>query len=296
MAGADDSDGAWETQAEVDACLRETGVTAFQVNRWRHLGLLPPAKQEPQAYRGSIVKYPVGTCLQIKTLQALFKQKNRVAYVGFRLWWQGFWVKEDYWRPRLQAAAKSFDHVLPLISRLRLRSDNDDAAPTLQDRAASLAPKNIILSRVWPRISNLGTPTFWRVLLDLGEGQFDGFEAAVRGQEKSLDEQVAIKAFDFENSENHQILGHKMNSIAVLPSALKNVSAAMSKRRFAEAANAPASEIAAARDDLRNALTIGWALYEAQKWIYGPGAFGLNSHIGLRRNCLTGPNPAWFSV
>ena len=44
---------------------------------------------------------------------------------------------------------------------------------------------------------------------------------------------------------------------------------------FVRAADAPAGEIARARSDANNALAIGLDLYEASRWIYGPGAFGL---------------------
>ena len=51
-----------ESQAEVDAVLAETGRTMDQVRRWRREGLLPDVVQDQQAYRGSVVLYPKGTC------------------------------------------------------------------------------------------------------------------------------------------------------------------------------------------------------------------------------------------
>ena len=38
----------WETQAEVDACLAESGVTKDQVVRWRREGLLPEVPTDPR--------------------------------------------------------------------------------------------------------------------------------------------------------------------------------------------------------------------------------------------------------
>jgi hypothetical protein len=86
-----------ETQAEINAVLSETGVTMEQVRRWRREGLLPEVVQDQQAYRGSVVLYPKGTCAQIRVASALFKQKNRVDYVGVRLWRLGFPVDEKHW-------------------------------------------------------------------------------------------------------------------------------------------------------------------------------------------------------
>ena len=67
MAASGDTGGRWESQAEVDACLRETGVTMDQVRRWRREGLLLDVEQAwPEAYHGSEVSYPASTCAQIK--------------------------------------------------------------------------------------------------------------------------------------------------------------------------------------------------------------------------------------
>ena len=96
MATEDAVDSDRESQAEVDAVLAETGVTMDQVRRWRREGLLPDVVQDQQAYRGSVVLYPKGTCAQIRAASALFKQKNRVDYVGLRLWMHGFPVDEKY--------------------------------------------------------------------------------------------------------------------------------------------------------------------------------------------------------
>jgi hypothetical protein len=65
------------------------------------------------------------------------------------------------------------------------------------------------------------------------------------------------------------------NFVDVLPSALEYTAIAFSMGHFAQAAEAPAEEIAKARDDARNSLQIGLSLYDAFEWIYGPGAFDL---------------------
>jgi hypothetical protein len=114
-----------ESQAEVDAVLAETGVKMDQVRRWRREGLLPDVVQDQQAYRGSVVLYPKGTCAQIRAANALFKKKNRVDYVGVRLWRLGFPVEEKHWRPRLQQQGRMLDRVFPLLMPLVQRSDRN---------------------------------------------------------------------------------------------------------------------------------------------------------------------------
>ena len=79
------------------------------------------------------------------------------------------------------------------------------------------------------------------------------------------------------------ILGKKLNLIELLPSGLGHVSAAMSMGNFERVADAPASEIARARYDAKNSVAIGLYLYEANRWIYGDGAFGLRLAAWIAR-------------
>ena len=52
---------------------------------------------------------------------------------------------------------------------------------------------------------------------------------------------------------------------------------------FESVADAPAEEIARARDDAKNGLAIALDLYEANRWIYGDGAFGLRLAAWIAR-------------
>ena len=279
-----------ESQAEVDAVLAETGVTMDQVRRWRREGLLPDVVQDHQAYRGSVVLYPKGTCAQIRAANALFKKKNRVDYVGLRLWRLGFPVDEKYWRPRLQKSGRQLDWCLPLLMRLIDRFDRDSQSETFHDRAAREFVKtdDIVLSRVTGRTSVDNLPILLRVLSEVGTGEFQAFEEPRCRDEdgqvwRPADETVVIKAFDLINSESHSVLEQKLNLIELLPSGLGQVAAAMSAANFVRAADAPAEEIDRARDDARNGLAIGLYLYEASRWIYGDGAFGLRLAAWIAR-------------
>jgi hypothetical protein len=62
--------------------------------------------------------------------------------------------------------------------------------------------------------------------------------------------------------------------LQLLPTGLENLSKAISMGHFAAIADAPAKEIAKARDDVKNGILVGFYLYEAHRWIYGDGAFG----------------------
>jgi hypothetical protein len=287
----EDTETAWESQAEVDTVLSETGATMDKLPRWRREGLLSrEIDWKPQAYHGSAVRYPKGTCEQIRAVTTLFKEKNRVDYVGLRLWRLGLPVNEKYWRPRLQKSGRWLDRWLPLLMRLIDRFNRDFEGETFYDRAARDVVKadDIVLSRVKGRTNAESLPIVLRVLSEVGTGTFQDFEAPRRSDEdgnvwRPADETAVIGALDLVNAGSHSILEKKLNLIELLPSGLGHLSIAMSMGNFARAADAPAEEIARAREDARNGVAIGLYLYEATRWIYGDGAFGLRLAAWIAR-------------
>jgi hypothetical protein len=290
MATGDEVDQGWESQAEVDAVLVELSLSMDQVRRWRREGLLSRDIDWSPLGRGSVVRHPKGTCAQIRAAAGLFKEKNRVGYVGLWLWRRGFPVDEKHWRPRLQKSARLLDRFLPLVMRLIDRFNRDSQSETFHDRAAREFVKadDIILSRVKGRTSAENLPILLRVLSEVGTGEFHGFEAPRHRDDdgkvwRSADETAVIGALDLTNAGSHAILGKKLNPIELLPSGLDNVSAAMSMGNFERVADAPAEEIARARDDAKNSVAIGFYLYEANRWVYGDGAFGLRFTAWIAR-------------
>jgi hypothetical protein len=267
----------WESQAEVDAVLSETGVTMDQVRRWRREGLLPDVIQDQQAYRGSAVLYPKGTCAQIRAASALFKQKNRVEYVGLRLWRLGFPVADKYWRPRLRLAGWVADKAARILPGFIDRFDRSSSTSTFSEAAADQLRQgsNIVLSRIKRRVGVDRLPAFVQTIEEVGRGDFVGFGHVVAGEEETSGRATTVDALDLQPSERDSILGRRLNLLALLPTGLENVSKAISMGHFAAIADAPAEEIAKARDDAKNGVLIGFYLYEASRWIYADGAFGL---------------------
>jgi hypothetical protein len=99
---------AWETREDINAAVRAAGLkepSSFQLDRWRNAHLLQTARQLPDAYHGSRVEYPPGTARQAARLMELLLENETFKYVGWELWWEGFDVGEQYWRPKLQEAA-----------------------------------------------------------------------------------------------------------------------------------------------------------------------------------------------
>jgi hypothetical protein len=280
----------WESQVEVDAVLAETGVTMDQVRRWRREGLLPDVVQDQQAYRGSVVLYPKGTCAQIRAANALFKQKNRVDYVGLRLWVYGFPVDDKFWRPRLRFTGRVADKVARLLPAFVDRFDRSSSARTFFETAAvKISQANdVVLSRINGRVGVDRLPAFMRVMEEVGRGDFVGFGHVVAGEDEISGRVTTVDALNLQPSGRDSILGHKLNLLGLLPSGLDNVSTAISMGHFAAIADAPAEEIAKARDDARNGVLIGFYLYEANRWIYGDGAFGLRLLAWIARKA---PDP-----
>jgi hypothetical protein len=201
--------------------------------------------------------------------------KEAPGICGLWLWRMGFRVSEHYWRPRLRRFGLWADWVLPFISRLVFRFDRNPQGETLQERAARHPASDIILSRIKGRLGTEELASFFRVVIEIGTGEFVNFEHRAKDETRSPGEEATIKAFDFDKAESHKILSKKFNSIDVLPSALNNAAIAMSMGNFTRAADAPVEEIATARDDARNTFQIALSLFEAFEWIYGPEAFGL---------------------
>jgi hypothetical protein len=284
---SEDAGAVWESQAEVDAVLSETGATVNKVRRWRREGLL---SKEIDWRPGSVVRYPKGTCAQIRAITALLKDKDRGKYVGLQLWRRGFLVDEKYWRPQLQRSARLLDRVIPLLMRLIQRFDRNEQDRSFYDEAAKrLEPvNNVVLSRIKGRVNSQEMPTVLRVIGDVWTGDFDGFETSIAGEEHTSDEALTIRALDLTKAGSDSILGRQLNLIELLPFGLKKVSAAISMGNLENVANAPAEGIARARDDAKNSVAIALHLYEANRWIYGDGAFGLRLAAWIARKVPDG--------
>ncbi|WP_210484642.1 hypothetical protein [Microvirga antarctica] len=250
--------------------------------------MLPPVKQVAEAYRGSVVLYPSGTCAQIKAAQSLFLRKNRVDYVGLHLWRQGFAVAERHWRPRLKRLGEWADRTLKILPWMVARSDRDEDAETLADKAAHFPLDNFVFSRIVRRLDSSELPMLFRVLIETATRTFESFETPVTGDTRSGDETAIIKAFDLGESERLNIMGNSPQWLEELPSVLQNLSSALALGTLASAADAPATEIAQARSDAANVLELVLALFEVFQWVFGDKAGGIRLSAWIARKAPDG--------
>jgi hypothetical protein len=280
----------WVTADQLFARLKANGVrdvSERQLERWRGEGLLPSVRQDPLKYHGSITYYPPGYCEQVLAVDALLKEKRKFEHVGWELWLRGFPVDEKHWRPQLLKTAKKLDRHLKFVRSLIARDENSNSDKTIFDRIARFKVSNIILSRVYGRLQRGPLATVYRVLLGTVNGEFHCFEPNTQGEtrtddeiaagnkQRSFDEIQTIKALDLKQSDQHAILGIKLNFTDALPLMLHDLSVALRRGTFVEALKCSELEIFNARDDIRNALRIASAFYEATQWINGQNAFGL---------------------
>jgi hypothetical protein len=132
------------------------------------------------------VLYPKGTCAQIRAASELFKQKNRVDYVGLRLRRLGFPVDEKHWRPRLRRAGRIADRVAHLLPGFIERFDRDSRPSTFFETAAvSISEANdVALSRIKGRVAVDRLPAFVQTIEEVGRGDFVGFGHVAEGEEE----------------------------------------------------------------------------------------------------------------
>jgi hypothetical protein len=190
----------------------------------------------------------------------------------------------------LKFAGRVADRVARLLPDFVERFDKSSSARTFFETAAvKISQANdIVLSRIKGRVGVERLPAFVQVMEEVGRGDFVSFGHVVAGEEEISGRAATVDALDLQPSERDSILGHKLNLLRLLPTGLNNVSTAISMGHFADIADAPAEEIAKARDDARNGALIGVYLYEANRWIYGDGAFGLRLLAWIARKA---PDP-----
>lgn len=202
----------------------------------------------------------------------------------------GFPVDDKFWKPRLKFAGRVADRLARLLPAFVDRFDRRSSEGTFFETAAvKISQANdIVLSRIRGRVGVDRLPAFVQVMEEVGRGNFVGFGHVVAGEEEISGQATTVDALDLQPSATDSILGQKLNLLRLLPTGLDNVSAAISMGHFAAVADAPAEEIAKARDDARNGVLMGFYLHEANRWIYGDGALGLRLLAWIARKA---PDP-----
>jgi hypothetical protein len=263
-------DRGWETKEEIRSAFEAKSLpfSERKLERWRDERLLPKVDQIKWDYKGSEVRYPLGTAAQAIAIQELLGEKRKFDYVGWELWWRGFSIDECHGRPKLFETAKWGDRALHILKRLNFRDERRNSPTAISDRVVQSGTSNSLYLKIKRRIAYGEIPALFGVILDTATGDFDG--AIPEDLEPTL-----VQASDFEQSNSDQILGKRLRLIDALPGVLHDISRVSKRYSMAHVAAFPVAEVEAARDDVRGAMQIATDLYEATWWIYGAKSFGL---------------------
>ena len=286
----------WETREDIEREARARGFlppTLDQLERWRGKHLLKPAKQ----IWGSVVEFAPGSAKQAVRLMELLRIKEKFDYAGWELWWEGYDVGEEWWKPKLQDAAQTGDAAIKRVRRLfaRWRSGgSDDEQETEFDRLERETPADTLGWQVARRLRFGEIATYLRILSAVASGKFSGFEDDAKRSDGS-DYDVAVRGLDLGRAGEYpgdtvedatrvdRIFGRDLNLIWALRSVLRDISGVLRKHSLSDVLSFPIDEVKAARDDVRGALEIGTNLDEGGEWVFGHGAFGLRIMRWLSR-------------
>ena len=301
-----------ESRADLKAAASAAGVAMpsdHQLGRWRYHGLLPPVRQIiPNPYDGSAVEFPNGTSRQIVEIQRLMKINKKFEYVGWQLWWAGFWTDEKYWKPRLEHSAKIGDRALKLLKVLMWKEDkrggeNAVHSDTTFDQKIELPVTNTIFSRMKPRIRENQIGQLLRILIEMETGRFEHFDDPNDMSDNS-DQAVVIRALDIQDMNSydavpdrddpskgkHTIFGQQLDLTKEVPFIFAGVSRALKQGKLSNVLHFPQQEIEQARDDVRNAMRMAVDLYEATNWLFGKRALGLRFLAWIGRHATPAQN------
>jgi hypothetical protein len=219
----------WETRDDIQREARAKGLpapTPDQLERWRGKRLLKPAKQ----IWGSVVEFPPGTAGQAVRLMELLRVKEKFDYAGWELWWEGYDVGEEWWKPILQDAAETGDVAIKRLRRLfaRWRSgESDNEQETEFDRLERETPAESLGWQITRRLKIGETATYLRILSTVASGKFSDFEDDAKSSDGS-DYDVAVRGLDLGRSGGYpgnveeggntadRIFGRDLNLISAL--------------------------------------------------------------------------------
>jgi hypothetical protein len=219
----------------------------------------------------------------------LLRDNETFKYVGWELWWEGFDVGEEYWKPKLEEATATGDLGIKKLKPLLAlwRSGEGDEDETVFEKVQRQIPATALAPQIARRLSAPQMAAYLRILAHVAGGRFSNFDDVPHPN--SLSEyEIVVSGLDFENAGTYEketpgkskpkpdeVFGQHMNFIQVLPGVLHVMAQTLRRHTLSDALKLPLEELLAARDDVCSALAISRDFYEATKWIYGNRAFGM---------------------
>lgn len=264
----------WETNAEIRAATVAAGFPAsvHQLRRWRGMGLLPDVRQvgRGRPTGGSDTRHPLGTAAQAIAIGQLLSDKGRLANVGWKLWLQGFPVREDHWREPLENAHATLRRVSEVVSAAVVRDQRRIGKSVYDLTDLNVLAGTPIYAAITRLPSTLRSAAL-RVAAEVLLGRFRVNGSA--GKPFDPSESKVISAVMGLSADPPKISGQSLN-FGELPHILENLSVATNS--LIRNSNRIVEPSIRDRLDLLNAQTITIDLYHSTAWLF-KGGFNLRT-------------------
>lgn len=163
----------YETDRDIQAACEIACVliSSDQLRRWRLKGLLPHAKQVGLGRgAGSIVRYPIGTARQALEIHRLLGVKEKLDFVGWQLWMQGYGVAEEYWRSAIRSAWANLKHIPAWLRMQEIR--NPSERESIFDRVSIATFANTPFAKGLAKLPPDGRALSFGLMADVAGGSF----------------------------------------------------------------------------------------------------------------------------
>ena len=169
-------------------------VSENQLSGWHRDGLIPRPKQRwAKGVAGSQTVYPAGTANQLCALCAIQTENRSSAMMwGWKLWWLGFPVDEQYYRLKLEAQAKLLDSsslkFISLLGADQIVDRYKEVAIALR----ALRTRNAPFRQLRRRLVGGHFEGMLGVMIQILEGNFRGWSIALSDDQDSVRDRILI--------------------------------------------------------------------------------------------------------
>jgi hypothetical protein len=280
-------------------------VSPEQIEVWWGLGLLDRGERPGRGRGPGRGPRRFATRERLRALCRIHHSVRPLHEVGWWLWWEGWDVPEDFWRPPLGAAAELFDTMQPIVRRRLLEGNTGELTDLAFEYASVFKTKrtrNRLHRNVRKRLSEGEVETFLKSIFRLcvGIAPLSNVSEEQYVDEGTQDETILKAGFGLHRATVDRLETGERILVGSIREPLADLANAMRFRSAVTATSAASQRIAAdARDELRSVIDVlanaGLMLQDR----YGKHAFGLGLVQlldGQRKDDLAMLLAIWVSV
>ena len=275
-----------EPSATILAVVAKAGfqVPEARLAHWHRAGLISkPVQKSLGRGMGTVSLYPAGTSRQVLAICYLRNKHHRLDDVRWLLWFNGFSVEESYWRGYLRNAALEWDKKIAYLKQAydAMNGEDETKADAIHGALEAATDKRMPPSFLRKLRKIVGCKKFdaiLRFVFALGTGNF-----AAEFPRESHDPKEDEKTLHLiETSLGFREYGKRSISPQIgrwLPESvwqpLADLSDLLGAHAYTDfAKNLPPSDLAQARDEIRDLLFCGFIVGKLAKSIFGGKASG----------------------